>query len=166
MMTNRLAGRRWPAVVAVVGVLAGAGMALAYFTSTGSGTGHAAVGNASPYAVAVATATGGPLLPGSGSQTVTYVVTNTGSGAEDLNATAAALTTDASGGVYDTTSGTFVDGCQASWFTVAITDPNLPVDLAPGGSYSAGSATITMQDSGTNQDACEGLTPQVTVSAN
>jgi hypothetical protein len=143
-------------------VLGGAGAALAYFTSTGNGTGNATVGTAGSWTVATSAPTGGLLYPGTGTDTVAYTVTNSGSGYQELNGTTAALTTDVAGGVFDTTTHAFVDGCQASWFTV--TNTTVSGDVAPSADLSS-SLTITMQDSGTVQDPCKNLTPQVTISA-
>jgi hypothetical protein len=139
-----------------------AGGALAYFTSTGSGTGNATVGTSSAWVVATSAPTGGLLYPGTGTDTVAYTVTNSGSGFENLAGTTAALTTDVGGGVYDTTSDAFVDGCQASWFTV--TNTTVSGDVAAGNDLSS-SLTIQLNDSGTDQDPCQGLTPQVTINA-
>jgi hypothetical protein len=139
-----------------------ASAAFAYFTSTGSGTGNATVGSAGTWTVATSAPTGGLLYPGVGTDTVAYTVTNSGSGYEELNGTTAALKTATGGGVYDTTTSAFVDGCQASWFTVINT--TVTGDVAAAGDLSS-NVTIALTDSGTNQDACESLTPQVIVSA-
>jgi hypothetical protein len=152
-------------VLGIVAALAVAGGAIAYFTSTGSGTGNAKVGSASNWTVAVGAYTGGPLYPGAGSENVPFTITNASSGAQELQTTTAALTKDAGGGVYDTTTQAYVDGCQASWFTVTDNTPTPAVDLAGGAQYTSGNATVTMQDSQSNQDSCQGLTPQVTVNA-
>jgi hypothetical protein len=145
-------------------VIGGGGMlAFAYFTSTGSGTGNATVGSASNWTVTAAAPTGGALLPGSGTDTVTYTVKNVSSGHQGFNTTTAALTTDTNGGVYDTVQGKFVDSCLASWFTVSNTPP-AAADLAGGASVN-GSLTIVLNDAAVNQNACQGLSPQVTINA-
>ena len=56
-----------------------------------------------------------------------------------------------------TVSGTVTTqgGCDGSWFTVAPVNDNAPV--AGGGSPTA-DTTVQMNDSGTNQNACQGLT--------
>ena len=56
--------------------LAGAGAALAYFTSTGSGTGNVTVGTSSNWKVTTVAPTGPALLPNSGTDTVGYTVAN------------------------------------------------------------------------------------------
>jgi hypothetical protein len=141
------------ALAAVVG-------AVAYFTNTGSGTGQATVGSSTPWGVTFQTTTG-TMFPGAGASTVNYTVTNNGSGNQNLTTTTAVVVNDGSGNV--TSSGTPVPGCLASWFSAA-NDPPAAVTLAPGAS-TTGSADITMIESGTNQDPCQGVTPDILVTA-
>jgi hypothetical protein len=157
----RFLGRKRVAVpLGIVMSLAIAGAAFAYSTSTGSGTGAASVGLASPWSVTVASPSGGPLYPGSGTESLAYTVTNTGQGRQQLSSTSASV---ASSGGNVTHGGTPVPGCLASWFTAVNTPPTpLPNDLAGGGS-TTGSIAVTMQDSGTNQDACKSVSPDISV---
>lgn len=148
--------------VIVVAVLSG--IAYAWFSSTGTGTGNATVGTSSSWAVATQAPAGDALLPGYGSQTIAYSVTNTGSGQQKLLDTSAALTQDAAGDVYNTTTSSTATGCKASWYTVLNTKPAL-VNLAGGATQAGGVVTITMRDSNTNQDACKIVSPQVTINA-
>jgi len=143
-------------LVAMAAVVA----AIAYFTGTGSGTGQAQVGTSTPWGVTFG-ATTGTMYPGSGSSTVHYTVTNNGSGSQRLNTTTASVATDGSGNV--TSSGTPVSGCLATWFSAANTPP-AAVTLAPAAS-TTGSAAVTMAESGTNQDACKNVTPDIVISA-
>jgi hypothetical protein len=162
-MIRKLNRKSTIAVLSTLAVLALAGGAFAYFTSSGSGTGSATVGSATAFTVNPASATGGPLFPGSGSQTISYTVTNPGSGAQNLSATSASV---ASSGGNVTVNGTPVSGCQASWFTAVNHPPTLPQDLAGGATSTAGSVTVTMQDSGTGQNACQSAQPDITINAN
>jgi hypothetical protein len=164
-MFSKLLRKKRVLVGLSVAMLAVAGAAFAYFTSTGSGTGNATVGNASNYTVTVGAPSGGELYPGSGTDTVKYSVKNNSAGHQNLATTTAALTTDGGGGVFDTTTSKFVDGCKASWFAVTNSSPSLPQDLAGGAEYTEGSATIVLKNEAENQNACQGLTPQVTVEA-
>ena len=149
------------AAATVLVMVGGAGAAFAYFTTNGSGTGNATVGTSSPWAVTFAPNTGGPLYPGTGTVTVHYTIRNPGSGQQNLNGTTAALT--ASGlNVVDSVSSQPVDGCLVSWFTV--TNITVSGNLAPTAALTS-SVTVTMQDSGTTQDACKNASPQVTVNA-
>lgn len=154
--------KRGIAALGVVATLALAGGALAYFTSTGTGTGTAKVGTATAFTVTPAAATGGSLYPGAGTETISYTVTNPGTGAENLSATSASV---ASSGANVTQSGTAVPGCLASWFTAVNHPPTLPQDLAGGATSPAATVTVTMADSGTNQNPCQGAQPDITINA-
>jgi uncharacterized protein (UPF0333 family) len=147
------------AVLGAVAILAMAGIAVAYFTSSGSGTGSASVGKSTAFTVEVSSDTSGSLYPGSGSETLSYTVTNPGTGAQNLSATTATV---ASAGGNITEGGNEVEGCKASWFTAKDSSP-APKNLK-GGESTTGSVEVTMQDSG-NQDACQGANPDITVNA-
>ena len=159
-MLRRLTSKRMIAAVSVLGVLALAGGAFAYFTSSGSGAGQATVGSAGSWTVAFG-ATSGTMYPGAGTSTVNYTVTNGGSGKQQLTGTTAAVATD---GSNIKSNGTAVSGCLAAWFSVTNHSP-AAADLAPNAS-ATGSADVTMSDSGTSQDACQNKTPDILVSAN
>jgi archaellum component FlaG (FlaF/FlaG flagellin family) len=163
-MLRKLTKKRLVAGVVVLLALAVAGAALAYFTGGGSGTTQvAAVGTSSNLSVTFGTPTGA-MYPGTGTDTIPFTITNAGSGAQELSAVAASVANDGSGNV--TSSGAAVTGCLAAWFAASPGTLSAPVDLAASGqagdSYS-GTVTVTMSDSGTNQDACEGQTPDITV---
>jgi hypothetical protein len=141
------------AIAAVVG-------AIAYFTDSGTGTGQAKVGTSTPWSVTFGTTTG-TMYPGFGTSTVPYTVTNAGSGNQRLATTTASVVSDGSGNVKQ--SGTAVPGCLASWFTATNTPP-AAVTLAPSGT-ATGSVAVTMSESGTNQDPCKNVLPDILVSA-
>jgi hypothetical protein len=159
-MFRILRKKRVTFALVAVAALAVAGGAFAYFTSTGTGTGSATVGSATSWTVTAGTATGGPLYSGAGSMVVPYTVKNAGNGYQDLTTTTATM---ASSGGDVTQGGVAVTGCLAAWFTV-VNSPPASVDLAASAT-TTGSATVTMQDSGTNQDPCEGVSPQITINA-
>jgi len=155
------------AAVALSGavILGTAGIAAAYFTSTGTGAGYATVGSVG-WGVSVDSVVGGPLFPGSGSQQVNYTVTNTGSSAASL--ASVALTIDSFGGyIVDQNTDSAVTGCAASWFTVVDDAPNyLPQSVAKAGTF-VDFSTITMPtDNANDQNACQGHFPKFTVTAN
>jgi hypothetical protein len=148
------------AVLGAVAILAMAGIAVAYFTSSGSGTGSASVGKSSAFTVEVSSDTSGSIYPGSGSETLSYSIKNEGSGHQNVTSTSASVNSD-EGNI--TQNGTPVVGCLASWFHAADTSP-APVDLA-GGATAEGSVKVTMEDAEANQDACQGANPDITVKA-
>jgi hypothetical protein len=164
-MSGRIAGRRWVVVLMGVAMLAAAGAAVAYFTSSGSGTGSATVGSASSFTVTPQSATGSPLYPGAGTTNIAYTVTNSGGGSQRLNSVTAAV---ASSGANVTQAGVAKAGCLAADFTATVhqpTSPAPPATLAAAASATGGSVDVTMQDSGQNQDACQGVKPDITISA-
>lgn len=140
--------------------LALAAGAFAYFTSTGSGTSQASVGKASNWSVTFGSVSG-TVYPGYGTTTIPYTVTNPSSGHQYLSGTTATVASDASNDI--TSGGADVPGCLAAWFTAANTSP-AAADLAGGGSES-GSVAVTMTDASTSQNACQGATPDIQVSA-
>jgi hypothetical protein len=101
------------------------------------------------------------MYPGAGTATMGYTVTNAGSGNQKLATTSASVNADVNGNV--TSNGTAVAGCLATWFT-AVNTPPAAADLA-GGAQATGSVAVTMTDANANQNACESVTPDVTVSA-
>jgi len=149
--------------LSVVAVLAITGSAIAYFTSSGTGTGNGTVGTASAWAP-TQTGTTGTMYPGTGSSTIAYVVKNTSPTAnQGLNGTTAVV---ASSGANITSGGVAVPGCLAADFTAVNTAPTpLPQNVAPLGNSSAGSVLVTMANTLVSQDACQGKTPDITISA-
>lgn len=160
--------RRRIAVVGVVtaAVLAGGGVAFAYFTSTGSGTGSASVGSASTWSVSAPVDSTHGLLPGSGSEVLTFTITNNGSGAQAFNSVTATVVDDGSGNVK--AQGTAVPGCKTAWFTALPGgySPALGTSIAHNGTATV-QVTVQMSDSGTNQDPCQGIKgPDVNLAVN
>ena len=132
-------------------VLAGGGLALAYWSSTGTGSGSATTGNSSAFEVSTDAATGGPLTPGGASETVAVHVKNPSSGHQTLTTVHVTVATSTG------TAWTSTPGCSAADYTV--TDPTVAAidqDRASGSTYNA-TATITMNNLPSNQDLCQGV---------
>jgi hypothetical protein len=171
-----LRGRAISGIGAVVVPLVMAAAAYAFLTVTGIGSGAAPVGTAADWSVTGADGTGHPsstgLMYAGGSQaTLTYRITNAGSGHQGLDDVTVvfATATDANGDtvVVDDATGAQVPGCLARWFSVGETTltPALPADLAGGGSVT-GSTHVALANDGSSQDACAGANPRLTVTAN
>lgn len=160
-MLRKFTKKRLVLLAVPLAALALAGGAFAYFTSTGSGTGQAAVGKAGAWTITPGSSSG-TMYPGQGSTTIPYTVTNSGNGQQELNGTAASVVADSSGNVEQKSAS--VTGCQASWFTATNTPP-AAADLAPNGT-ATGSVSVKMADATTSQDACQNVTPDITISAN
>jgi len=130
--------------------LALAAGAYAYFTSSGSGTGTASVGTAS--AVTLHGTVTGSLYPGSSSP-VSFTVDNPSSGSQRVGTISLAGITVDSG--HSTCSSTISGGNpDFSMPAVAVNKT-----FAPGNGQAVTQAgTLTMNETGTNQDACQGAT--------
>jgi|SoimicmetaTmtHMA_FD_contig_123_2707_length_1871_multi_2_in_1_out_0_2 hypothetical protein len=130
--------------------LAVAGVAFAYFTSSGSGTGTATAGSSS--AVTLHATISNSLYPGSSSP-VSFTVDNPSSGVQRVGTvTLASISTDAGHSECKTT----LTGGNPD-FTMAAVPVNQVVNPGNGQSVSA-TGTLTMNETGTNQDPCQGAT--------
>jgi hypothetical protein len=147
-------------VMAVVGSLALAVGAYAYFTSTGTGSGSATAGTSTPWTVAGSAATGDPLTPGATTeQTMTYTVTNPGSGNQGLRKVTVSVA-NANG-----TPWTAVSGCSKDDFSVngaaagtAYEDTENAGNIAPAG-FVTNTVTIKMVDRPLDQEGCKLAAP-------
>jgi hypothetical protein len=168
------ATRWWIPIVAITAVLvlAGGRAAFAYFTSSGSGTGAAAVGSAgaSDWVVSVdgGDSTTGPIYPGSGYDEIVFYVQNDGDGDEQFSDVTATLESDADTGNIEegpTASPSAVPSCSASWFDVTVdSDPRINTDIGSGNRVKVWVKVTMPSDSSDDQDACEGASPNVTLS--
>jgi hypothetical protein len=168
-------GARWKPLAAViaisVAVLVLAGTAL---TSWALGAATAFLspgrGSAPQWETRLGPATwSGPvgLYPGA-SNDAEYIpvsVTNTAGTGQRLTSITASIA-KAPNGDAETADGADIPGCQASWFNISTPARGrvLPARIEPHHSYT-GRIVLTMQDSGTNQDACRGTYPAITLSA-
>jgi len=136
--------------LAGVCILAIAAGAYAYFTSSGSGTATATVGTSS--AVTLKGTVSGNLYPGS-SSAVTLSVDNPSSGKQRVGTiTLEKITADAG----HASCGVAITGGNPD-FTMA--DVVVNQTYAPGNNQGVTpNGTLTMNDTGVNQDACQGAT--------
>lgn len=144
--------------IGVVLGLAVAGIAVAYFTSSGSGTGAATVGSSSNVTLHGTVASA--LFP-STSSTVTFTVDNPSPGAELVNTIhLASIAPDAGH-----------SGCS-TLLTGGNPDFAMPDVVAnqsfPSGNGQAVTATgtLTMRNTGVSQDACQGATLTLNLTSN
>lgn len=143
-------------------VLIGGGVAVAYWTSSGSGTGSAGVGNTAALQVSGVAAVG-TLYPGA-STPVNFTVSN-----PDLNNAVqvndVTVTVTGVNQVQPLTVGT----CLASDFTVSHTAPLAPVTIAANSSANQGTFggyLLNMANTSSNQDACKGATVNLSAVTN
>ena len=138
-------------------VIATAGGAYAYWSTTGNAAGSASTGTSSAFVVTTDAATGSPLTPGGPTQTVAFHVKNTNSGVQRLSAVTVTVATG-TGAAW-----TAVAGCSAADYTVG-TPTFTAGDIATNATVD-GTVTVTMNNLGSNQDACKGVTVPLYVSA-
>lgn len=138
--------------LSVVLVMVVAGAAIAYFTSSGSGTGTATVGNSS--AVTLHGATAGTLYPGT-SSTVSFTVDNPSPGTQRVGTIhLASVSTDAAH-----------SGCVMSDFTMPDVVANQSFPNGNGQAVTA-TGTLSMANSASNQDACQGAPLTLNLTSN
>jgi hypothetical protein len=128
--------------------LAVAGIAIAYFTSNGSGTGTASVGSSS--AVTLHATITGDLFPGSSSP-VTFTVDNPSDGVQRVGTVSLASISVDSG---HSGCSTVISGGNPD-FTMNAVPVNQVFPPGNGQSVSA-TGTLAMNETGVNQDACQG----------
>ncbi|HEY0217377.1 MAG TPA: hypothetical protein VGC57_13395 [Cellulomonas sp.] len=131
----------------------GAGAAFAYWTSTGSGNGEAATGASTAFLVTTEPAVG-EITPGGPGQTIAFTVSNPGTGTQNLSAVTVTLA-DESGVAWVPAV-----GCEIADYTVAVTTPPAYGAIAAAGTVD-GTVTVTLLNTGLDQDACQGLTVPV-----
>jgi hypothetical protein len=143
--------KRKTTAVAAALVLVGGGAAYAYWTSTGIGEGEATTGASVAFEFTVQSAVGN-IAPGNAGQTVGYTVDNPGTSAQYLtDVTVAIANPDGSPWVPAV-------GCSAADYTAAMTVKPDAGDIPAGGSSAPGTVTVTLANTGVNQDACQGQT--------
>jgi hypothetical protein len=169
-MFRKLMKKRVAVGAAVAALLVAGGAAYAYFTGgSNSATGSGTVGASTSWGIATGTPSWSgsltALYPGASGDTeyIPFTVTNNGKGHQAVTAITATVAADSSGNA-ETAAGASITGCLASWFTATVdsSDASLPADLAAGGTYT-GKIDLTMQDTATNQNACQSASPAVTI---
>jgi hypothetical protein len=146
------------AALAVAAILAVAGGAYAYFSTTGSGTVTATVGSGS--ALTIKGTVSGNLYPGS-SANVTFTVDNPSSGKQRVGTISLEkITADAGHSTCSVvTTGGNPDFSMAGVAVNAVYGPGNNQAVTPTGS-------LTMNETGINQDGCQGATLTVYVKSN
>jgi hypothetical protein len=141
--------KRFILPVAVVAALAIAGLAVAYFTASGTGSGTGSVGADAGVSINPVTITG-TLYPG-GSATVDFTVNNLSSDASVKVGKVVADTTTYTNGISGLPA-----GCSPSDFHFAAVTVN--AEIAANDS-TTGQGTLTMDNTSVSQDACQNASP-------
>jgi hypothetical protein len=154
MLHNLLRKKRALVVLGAVAVLAVAGAAIAYWTTSGSGSGSGSVATSNGTLVLHGSVTE-QLTPG-GSSPVTFTADNSNSSSLQVGTVHAVVSIDEAHAEA---------GCKASDFTIADTVEN---QVIPAHSSTVGLAhngSISMADTSENQDACKGASITLTLTS-
>ena len=138
--------------VATLIVAAVAAVGYAYWTADGTGSGTATVGTDSGVTISNVSF-GGTLYPDV-SRSVSFDVNNTSS---NTKVKVGQVVADTSFGSGTGITGLPV-GCNASWFTFT-PGTAINAEIDPGDSASVTDASLKLNDTNTNQDACKNASP-------
>jgi hypothetical protein len=157
-MMSLFRGRRKLAIVGAVAMLAIAGVAYAYWTTSGTGTGSGTTGTSHSVSVDQV-GTISDMTPGSPAQAVDFKITN----ADSTNQFIQSVTVSIASVTAPNADATHP--CDAGDFTVV--QPNaIHDDLTPGAhTYSPSGATLAMKNTAGNQDGCKGATVNLAFAA-
>lgn len=147
MFRKAMIKKRTALVLAAVAVLAVAGLAVAYWTTTGSGEGSGAV-KSSNGTLTLHGTIGKELTPG-GSSPVAFTADNENSSSEQVGSVHAVVSIDDAHAKA---------GCKASDFSIADTTEYQVIAAKATGVALSHEGTIEMADTAENQDACKGAT--------
>jgi hypothetical protein len=137
------------------------GVAVAYWSSTGSGVGTATTGTPDNDLSIAQTSINSGMAPAIAADTISGTVTN--------NSTSQAAYVDTvtvSISSVDKASGAPAGTCDASDYTLSGATMNVQQDLAPLGQASFSGATIGFNNKASNQDACQGATVNLSFASN
>lgn len=155
---HHLTSKRAIVAICCLSALAVAAVAYAYFTSTGSGTATAKVGTSS--AVTLKGNVSGNLYPGSSSQ-VSFTVDNPSSGAQRVGTISlTGITVDAG---HSTCSVVITGGNPDFSMPAVAVNATFP---SGNGQAVTPKGTLTMNDTGVNQNACQGAELTLALSSN
>jgi hypothetical protein len=149
---RKLLKKRTALVLGAVAVLAVAGIAVAYWTTSGSGSGSGAVAESNGTLKLEGTITN-PLTPG-GSSPVAFKADNSNSSSLRVGTVKAVVTIDEAHA-----------NCKASDFTIADTTENQVIAAHSSGVALEQEGEISMADTAANQDACQGATISLALSS-
>jgi hypothetical protein len=154
----RRIGKKRAFVMGAAGLLVVAAGAIAFFTTTGSGTGTATVGSSS--AVTLHGTVSSTLYPGTSSP-VSFTVDNPSPGKQRVGTiTLASISADSG----HATCSTVISGGNPD-FTMADVTENQVFPSGSGQPVTTG-GTLTMNDTGVSQDACQGATLTLHLTSN
>jgi hypothetical protein len=158
---RKFSKRKIAATIAITAILVGGGgaAAIAYWSTSGSGTGTAVTGTSTGITVNQATAATN-ITPGGATQALSGTFTNTNSGPVNITTVTATVTSVTPGS--GTPAGTCVIGDYKVTGTATLGTASVPV----GTNVDTWSGlTLSLNNTTANQDACKGVTVNLTYTA-
>jgi hypothetical protein len=131
----------------------------AELSTADSGSGNSEEGEA-PYVPAVEfdSSSASDLYPGGPSQPINFEITNPGTIPATVNSVTVTVKTDSGNGLAEDLNGNDIANCYASWFTISPSPDTTSSPIPAGGTVSwIGTESISMPQSASNQDGCEGV---------
>lgn len=153
-MFRKLMTKKRFVVLGAVAILAVAGIAIAYWTASGSGSGTGKVAS-SDGTLTLHGSISNELTPGSSSP-VTFTADNSGTGSVLVGTITSVVSIDEAHATA---------GCEASDFTISPTVENQTIAGGASGASLSTNGSIAMADSAENQDACKGATISLALSS-
>ncbi len=144
--------------------LVGGGLAIAYWTTTGSGTGAGTVGTSTAVSVTQDSTVSG-LVPGGPSAALDFTVNNGGTGPQTINGVSVSVSK------VTKAVGAPAGACTAGDFTVAQPALGGAIELAvgdntftsgAGGDFANTTAAVSMKNTASDQNGCKGATLEFT----
>jgi len=156
-MLRALRKKRVLAALGLVAALATAGIAVAYFSTSGSGAGNAQVGTSSALTInATITPGTGGIVPGGANAGVSFTATNPGGGNQEVATVSLASVTAYSDSAHtNNITGTGPGKCDTTAFSMTPVNENTDV---PGGGATTqlpSGGQLAFADTGQNQDGCK-----------
>jgi hypothetical protein len=146
---RKLMRKRILVPVAAIAALAVAGIAVAYFTASGTGSGTASVGSAAGVTIS-SVSFDNTLYPG-GSTTVRFTINNSSSDTAVQVDKVVADTSEGTNGISGLPA-----GCDASDFSFGDVTVNASIDASRS---TDATGTLRLANTSANQDACQGASP-------
>jgi hypothetical protein len=156
-MKKFLMRKRTLVALSVVAVLAVAGAAFAYWTTSGSGSGTAGVSAGTADLTVTQTSTLNAMYPGDSAQTLAGTVKNNADNKVTVDSVTASL---------DSVSGAGTGGCDVSDFTLGSATMTVGQELAKNDVANFTGATVHFNNKNTNQDGCKGATLHIKYTVN
>ena len=141
--------------------LVGGGLAIAYWTTTGSGNGAGTVGTSTLVSV-TQTSTVADLVPGGPADVLNFSINNGGDGPQTINGVSVAITDVTPSGSCSAADFTITQPNIGGAVALAVGDTTFTSGNGSGGPANTGAKVAMVNDLVNNQNGCKGATLEFT----